>query len=556
MISYSEGVAQHVKWKLVSAPTGNRLADAHTFSFDSVAALYDGQDPRRLDTYRRRAEVVSARFGLDAREQLVHTVKSYLTDVGASAKALENADRLLDPNSVAVVTGQQAGLFGGPLLTLYKALSTIGLALRMESELGRPVVPVFWIASEDHDWAEVNHAYVIDTLDEVRRIRLQNTVDPHQMVYHTPLTTSDAEQALRDVYEAIGEGPHLTELIKILRDSFEEQMSLSQWFAKMVAYLTQSFGLVLLDPCLPGLRQLVAPVFQAVLRERDRIAHHLTLVYAELDESGFAPEVTRDELNSTLFYVHAGRRYVLERSGQNRLRARTLLEEKTVDEWLELALATPTAFSSNVLCRPVIQDHLIPTLAYVGGPSEIAYHPLSRGVFHALGRTLPPLLLRQRVTIVPPSVSRHMAKWNISTDAIVEPLKLVDPMLQEHGLDELDALFQVLGAEAEGRWAGIAQRFASFGPQAEDIAQRQLTRERDGMKRTRRKLSRLIEVRHDAAVRQLRHIERWLWTDGHLQERRLSVLPFWAKYGIGWIADLPLWDAYDQPGATYIVDLS
>ncbi len=508
-----------------------------------------------MATYRERAETVTPRFDAVHRQKLVASLRQYLQDIGASPKALEANERLLLEDSVAVITGQQAGLFGGPLFTIYKAISAVGIAARLERELKRPVVPVFWIASEDHDFAEVNHAYVLDKDDDVRRIRLPNAVEPHRMVYHTSLTRDDALHVLGQARSTLGDGPYLAELLRVYEETFVEGESLAKWFARILAYLTEDMGLVILDPCLPALRELVGPVWTSVIKERESIAHHLAKVYAEVDEAGFAPEVLRDELNSTLFYVSDGQRYVLERTGGQRLRARTLLEEKTVLEWIELAEKDPTAFSSNVLCRPVVQDHLLPTLAYIGGPSEIAYHPLSRGVFHALGRTLPPLLLRQRVTLLTSSVRRQMEKWHVSSEAIIEQQSLVDPMLAQHGKDEVDALFEVLGAEAEGRWNGIAARFESCGPQVADIMRRQMLRDLEGMQRVRRKLSRLIELRHDDSVRQLRHIERWLWTDGHLQERRLSLLPFWAKYSTLWISGLPKWDGYDNPGAVYLVSL-
>ncbi|MCL6637280.1 MAG: bacillithiol biosynthesis cysteine-adding enzyme BshC, partial [Alicyclobacillus sp.] len=137
-----------------------RLTDWHGQEFARVAHLYDGQDPRRLETYQQRAASVLPRFTAGHRAQLVATLRAHMTALGAPAAALAQADRLLDPESVAVVTGQQAGLFTGPLYTVYKALTALGLARRLEAELGRPVVPVFWIAAEDHDWAEVDHVYV------------------------------------------------------------------------------------------------------------------------------------------------------------------------------------------------------------------------------------------------------------------------------------------------------------------------------------------------------------------------------------------------------------
>lgn len=544
-----------MRWTVRTESSGNPLTDLHANSFPAVAELYDGQDARLRETYERRVETVLPLFSRAQREALVNALRTHMQVIGMSEASFEQLNKLLDERSVAVVTGQQAGLFTGPLYSVYKAMSAIGLAKRLEAELHRPVVPVFWVASEDHDWAEVNHAYLLDGADNVRKITLPLNPDSHEMVYYTNLTRHAVEHVLKQAHDLLPDGPYKAEMLSVVRDSWSEGTSMSIWFARILAHLVKPHGLVMMDPCLPAVRDLVRPVWTKALEENEKMAESLTQVYSQVEDRGFEPAVVRDEQNSTLFHVVDGKRYVLERAEPGKLRVRGLGMEKTVAEWVALAEESPTSFSSNVLLRPVVQDHLLPTVAYVGGAAEIAYHSLSRGVFHAFGRTLPPLVLRDRLTLYPASVMRSMKRWNVSMAEVQRPVDLVNPLLTDLGADRIDHLFANLRTETTNRWRDWAREVADLGPQIADMARAQVQREIAGLHRLEHKTRHLFRERHTVQVQQLQHIERWLWTDGSPQERRLAPLSFWANYGFDWLTQLNIFGDYQSTCAVYHVEL-
>lgn len=543
-----------LKWTVRTEPTGNLLADLHTTAFAKVAHLYDHQDPHLLQTYQTRANQIAPLFSADRRRRLVAALRPYLQEIDASAAAFDQLDRLLDERTVAIVTGQQAGLFTGPFYTIYKALSAIGLAQRLDRDLGRPVVPVFWVASEDHDWAEVNHAYFLDRSDALQKIQWPHDPQAHQMVFHHPLAEIDVDQVIQDVFRLLPDGPLKAETLRMFRNTWHSGDSLSTWFARVMAELFRHSGLVLLDPCLPALRDLVAPVWHRALEGVPEAQQALEQAYDEVRALGAEPAVIRDRENTTMFYIMDGKRFVLETDGPGRLRVRGVGLSKPVAQWQRLAEETPHAFSSNVLLRPVVQDHLVPTLAYVGGPSEIAYHPLSRAVFHTHGRTLPPLLLRQRMTWYPASVLRNLAKWKIDVSALLTPTDLVTAHLNDLGFARIDAAFEGIREETVRRWDIFATQIDDLGPQVQTMARAQADRERAGIRKLETKVRRLFEQRHAAALQQLRQIERWLWTDGHPQERRLSPLNVLIRHGAAWVQQLPAWGDYPNVGAVYHVE--
>ena len=527
--------------QLLDEPTGNRLTDTFISHFSSVTALYDGQIPTDLDIYQSRAARLDSYFNAVHRRALADALVDYGRRIGAPELSLAAAASLAQPQTLAVVTGQQAGLFTGPLFAVAKALTAIGVAKSMKAALGRNVVAVFWVASEDHDAAEVNHAHLLGDEDEVVRITLGTRFEPHQMVYHKPLLDAEVESVLQQVYQALPPAPHNLELIETLKSTWHPNDSLATWFARLMHHLLRKHALVMLDPCLPALRQLIQPVWVHALEHHEEVASSVAKAYAEVESHGFQPEVVRDESNSTLFYVEDGRRYVLERIGQNRLRARGLGLEQSVAAWVQMAKNDATAFSSNVLLRPVVQDYLLPTLAYVGGPSELAYFPLSRGVFHAHHRDLPPLILRQRLMIVPPAVARHASTWNVSLQDLPSTRNLVSQLIAKSGGSDLERRIDHIQAEVAQMWGALATDFAVRYPQTTDIVAGHLKRSSESAARATRKLEQLIRSHHDASVRQLRAIERWLWTDGVQQERRLSVLNLWGQFGATWFSELPTW---------------
>lgn len=543
-----------MKWSQQAESSGNLLTDWHETEFHRVADLYDQQDPREFSTYKKRALELDGLVSPLIRSRVNQVLGAHMRRLGASKSAMSLLDKLKDPRAVVVVTGQQAGLFTGPLFALYKAMSAKGLARRLEQELCRPVVPVFWVASEDHDWYEVNHAYVLSGEDEVRRIELRMEVQPHQMIYHTSLELDAVQRVLMQAYDILPEAPEKQKTLQALRDVFVPGMSMADWFAKILLMLLGEEGIILFDPCLPELRKLALPVWEQVLLRRREVQSHLDEVYARVQDMGVKPEVVRDRRHATLFYVQDGRRYALEYKDEQRLQARVLETELAAEEWVELGRRQPKSFSANVLLRPLVQDFLLPTVAYVGGPSELAYYPLSAGIFHALGRRLPPVVLRDRVVVIPPSVRRHMDKWGVdgSLPVLHEALRKT---LQDSGGQQLDQDFGDYMALTTAHWHQWAERFGRLGPQVRDLAEAQISRELAGVRRLRQKAYRLLESNNETQVRQLRHIERWLWLDGHAQERRLSPLNFWTRFGSEWLHQLPFWGNLESPLGVYRVDL-
>ncbi|SIT00086.1 bacillithiol biosynthesis cysteine-adding enzyme BshC [Alicyclobacillus vulcanalis] len=537
-----------MKCTVYEAPTGNPLADAHLFAFHRVHHLYDDQDPRDIATYRARASAVLDTYSGSLRAALVDALRPYHAQIGASTAQNRALERLAQPDALAVVTGQQAGLFTGPIYSLAKALTAIGVARELERRLERPVVPVFWIASEDHDADEVNHAYVVDRLGEVARIQLPHRFEPHRMVYCESLTADDVRAVLSQADARLQEAEHKLEALHAVWGAWREGDSLATWFARLMAKLLGDHGLVFFDPCLPAIRRLAWPVFRNAILRVDEVQEALAGAYTEVEQAGFAPEVVRDPLHSTVFAVIDGKRFVLERGGPG-LVARGHGEAGSQSDWLQRGESDPTGFSANVLLRPVVQDVVLPTLAYVGGPSEIAYYPLARGVFHAHGRRLPPLILRQRMRLIPPSVTRLLRKHDLTLEQLREPIDLVAGRVVADVAEpirrEVDEWMERVRAEI----ARLQEGFSASGLDLAGVLKRHVQVEERAWRDLERRVIRAWKRRRQDEIRQLYQIERCLFPDGSPQERRLCPLNAWIELGTDAFGALPTWSSIAQMGA-------
>ncbi len=536
-----------LKCTVYEAPTGNPLADAHLFSFDRVHHLYDDQDPRDIATYRARAADILRTYAPDTRASLVQALRSFHDEIGASPAQNRALDRLAQPDALAVVTGQQAGLFTGPIYSLAKALTAIGVARELERRLERPVVPVFWIASEDHDAEEVNHAHVVDRLGEVARIELPHRFQPHQMMYCEVLTAHDVRAALNQADARLYDASHKLEALHAVWSAWREGDSLAMWFARLMARLLAEQGLVFFDPCLPSIRRLAWPVFRRALEGVEEVVRRLDDAYAEVERAGFVPEVIRDPRHSTVFAVIDGKRFVLETNGRGFV-ARGHGEAGELSKWLARGDVDPTGFSANVLLRPVVQDVVLPTLAYVGGPSEIAYYPLARGVFHAHGRRMPPVILRQRMRLVPPSVARLLRKHDLSLDELRDSCDLVATRAMADVTEPLRRDIDGWMERVRSTLRSLEASYGAAGPDVRAILERQEQVEERAWRDLERRIVRAWKRRRQDQIRQLRQIERCLFPDGYPQERRLCPLNFWSEVGTRAFSELPTWSSISQMG--------
>jgi len=331
---------------------------------------------------------------------------------GADDATTRNLDRLRD-GAFAVVTGQQVGLFGGPAYSIYKALTAIHVAREL-TERGVNAVPVFWLATEDHDLAEVDHCF-FPKRGGFERFDLATSGPADRRVGDIHL--GDAVPGLAAQLAALLEGPHAEEIGQWIIECYAPEESFGSSFGKLMTRILAGRGLIFLDPMSPDLHRLSLPTMLRAVKEHKAIATELVARSDALEKAGFHAQVKVTEQSTLIFRIVDGQRLPL-RPVNGGLAAGNKTE--SIDETLKALEQRPEDFSPSALLRPVIQDTLLPTVAFIAGAAEVAYHAQTSLIYKKLLGRAPAVLPRAGFTLVPSHVSNLLKKYNLDAREILQ----------------------------------------------------------------------------------------------------------------------------------------
>jgi bacillithiol biosynthesis cysteine-adding enzyme BshC len=448
------------------------------------------------------------------------------------AETEKNLARLAD-GAVAVVTGQQVGLFGGPAYSLYKAITAAGYAAEL-TKRGIEAIPVFWVATEDHDLAEINHAS-LNTRAGFSELKLEaggagagaGAAKEGRRVGEILL--GDGITAL--VVEAAGklEGEFAEEIAAALRESYTPAETYGSAFAKLLARLLRGRGIVFIDPLDVRLHRLSAGVYRRALDEADALRESLMARSKELEYNGFHAQVKVAAESTLLFYNVDGVREPLRvREGKFHAGRATFTAEE-----LHAAIdATPDAFTPNVLLRPIVQDTLLPTAAYVGGPAEVAYMAQAEVVYQRLLGRMTAILPRASFTVIDGTMDRILKKFDLGFRDVMRGRQHLRPRMEEKFLpaalaEKFDRDEKALQELFAGYREPILKLDASLAGSLE-LAEQQILHQFSTLKA---KAARAESLRGDVLDRKEKMIFDALYPHHELQERTLSALPWLAAYG-------------------------
>ncbi len=457
------------------------------------------------------------------RATIADILEEQSTAFQAGGQALSNIRKLREGAS-AVVTGQQVGLFGGPLYALLKAATAIRLA-EDATRAGRPAVPVFWMATEDHDFAEIDHV-VLPERHASHTLRLKRPA-PVQVPVGNVVLGDEIKPILSEAKAILGENAFTTQLLQWYRP----ENTFAQAFGSMMASVFAPWGLVVMDAGGREMHQLGSEVFRRALVDADELHAALVVRDGELKEHGYHAQVLVSEGSSLLFLLDrkTGARLPLRRA-EGRWKAGS--RHFSTEELLAILAAEPERFSPNALLRPVFQDAVLPTLAYVGGPAEIAYFAQSEVLYRAILGRITPILSRLSATLVEPAIGTVLDRHELSfPDVFTRPEELAKRLgarsLPIEGKRKLAAAGESLDRELTDLTNWMASLDEGLGRAAHTSASKM----RYQMNRLRR-LAATHQLQRDASLeRHANAVANALYPDAHLQERVTGGAYFLARYG-------------------------
>ncbi len=468
------------------------------------------------------------------RREMAAILRHQNARLGTGEPTQRNISKLESPGCIAVVTGQQVGLFAGPLYTIYKALTAIRVADEIEAQ-GLPCVPVFWMESEDHDLAEVTHSTVLGTDGSLHRLDFLDLLFGDSRASARSVGSRPFPEAIRravaEYASFLPEGKYRENVRALLEETYVPGSSLADSFGRLMARLLGGFGLVFFNPSEMGAKRLVGSVFRTALTDSAAISQAVHDRTLDLEAAGFHSQVHMPEDSTVVFFQQDGERRSLLRRG-----SRFVLKNTTTsfapEELLALCETVPELFSPNVLLRPLIQDHLFPTAVYVGGPAEIAYFAQIEVLYRWFSRPMPAIWPRSSFTLLEPEISSAMNQAALKfEDCIGSKEHLLERLLEAADRRPAGTRLKTLSVDIDRTFGEVRPAMviadASLG-RALDTAQRKILHH---VARLQAKFTQMEARQYDGLPLLADAILNQCYPNGNLQERELGIHGFIARRG-------------------------
>ncbi len=509
------------------------------------------RDPQSLKKYYPNAVATPTEVGEFAsevlanyttdREALCDALVEINSNVGASSLTFESIELLRRSDTVAVLTGQQAGLFSGPLYTIYKALTAIKQAEYLTAN-GVLAVPVFWAATEDHDFDEVAEAFVIGRGNELTKV----TYRPNGYKENSQVGSVEVDNGIvgiiADMLDSIEHTEFSDDVRTMLLQSWQIGSGFGEAFMKQLAMIFAKYGLIFVDPMDAKIKELASPIFEKAVQNSDEIVSALTVRSRELVGRGYHAQVVVEDDYFPFFWIDdEGGRYALRNVGDGIFRVKDGKREFTSAELEAIARDQPASLSPGVMLRPVVQDFLFPTICYFGGGAEVAYFAQNSEVYRILERPVTPVFHRQSFTATEAAQRRSMEKLHLTLADLFDGREAVTMRSAEKYLmPETPVLFAEVEEKITAELDRLDQAISNID---RTLAANLATRRRKmiyHIAALREKTLRAHLRNDETFSRRLDAVFAGVLPNDGLQERTINVVSFLNKFGfkfIDWVYD-------------------
>jgi bacillithiol biosynthesis cysteine-adding enzyme BshC len=489
-------------------------------SYGRVSAFFQHQP--RLETVLQVAR--NLQFPADRRAAVIAILRQQNELLGSGAATRTNLDRL-ERGAVAVVSGQQVGLFGGPSYAVYKAIAAARIAKDL-TEQGIDAVPIFWMATEDHDLDEVRK---VSFFHEGRLVKFELPANAGSNAPVGRISLGVEIAALQaEAGKILGAGTG-SEIAQIVSECYRPGETYGSAFGKMFARLLGNFGLILLDPLDLRLHKIAQPIFTQAIEQRDSLEQQLLDRGEALEKAGYAAQVKVTSRSTVLFHISRDGRQAIS-SGAGKFESGS--KSWTQAELLNAIQSEPENFSPSALLRPVIQDFLLPTVACIGGPSEISYFAQSEVLYRNLLGRMPVMLPRTGFTLVDSKARRLLAQYGLTVEDVWNgPQELRKRLSKASVPEDVSSLLEENGNEIKKRlrqWSELVSVLDPTLKDAVETAQKKIAYQTEQLQQ---KIGRALDHKQNVLAAHEQFLSNLLYPDKSLQSRELCFLPFAARWG-------------------------
>ncbi|MBS4207723.1 bacillithiol biosynthesis cysteine-adding enzyme BshC [Bacillus sp. FJAT-50079] len=526
-----------MKLESIVIPALNQFASLYIEQKDPVKSFFHYDITNQSVYEKRYKEVMKQTYD---REVVADCIEDYMKDYPTSEKITESINKLRDPSSVVVIGGQQAGLLTGPLYTIHKIISIIKLAEQQEKQLGKPVVPVFWIAGEDHDFLEINHVYT-ETRERMKKISYPGLLDEKRMVSHIDYNKQQLEKWVNDVFEHFGERKYTKELLTLLQEAIHTFHTFTQFFAYLVTSLFKDYGLLIIDAADAKLRKIERPYFSRLIDHGADVTKAVLVQQALIQAKGFKQMIELNNDSANIFYYFENERILLDfDETQNRFTSKKADIIFTKEELFDLLEQYPERFSNNVVTRPLMQEWIFPSLAFIAGPGEIAYWGELKQAFEQLNMKMPPIIPRLNMTFVESVHERDAHELQLDLAKIIEAglQHSRDGFMQSTVDGELNNILEAALDDLTIQYKNVFERLRVIDQSLIPLAEKNLHYHQKQFDYLAQKVDQSIYKKHETIINKFDRLERFLRPEGSFQERMWNIFYFLNERGPSFISDI------------------
>ncbi|MDP1677780.1 MAG: bacillithiol biosynthesis cysteine-adding enzyme BshC [Bacteroidota bacterium] len=523
--------------KFVDREVATGLYADYNTNFDKISKFYSGNYTEKQAWEVKIKELQQRKFD---RTTLHRTLNNQNREFQSGIKTLANIDLLGNDNTFAVVTGQQLGFFGGPLYTIYKAITTVKLANKLTQDFpDYNFVPVFWLEGEDHDFDEINKTKYLNSNNELSVVEYLIGGKPlERNIGATGSIIFDEyiEQFFSSLESTLPKTDYSAALFELMRGYYSKGNTFLKAFVGFFNHVYEDSGLVFINPNQPEFKKVLSPLFTNEINSNSQTSKLVIQKSVELEEHYHA-QIKAKALNLFMFYK--GGRHLIEPSENGDYFLKNLRQRYTKDELLFIALNTPELLSPNVVMRPLCQDTLLPTISYVGGPGEIAYFAQLKPVYEYFKVAMPIIYPRASVTLIEEKIKKVLEKYSLEVEDLFGEVESVLSKVSEQVSEvKVDTLFESLGSKINDAINEARFGIQQIDPTLNGTIDGTLFKFQQQLDVMKQKTQKAQQQKEEVSLKQIKKASLNIFPSENFQEREFSVIQYLNKYGpdfVKWI---------------------
>jgi len=497
------------------------------YEYDKVSEFFTGNF-RDQTAYSLQTEKVRSRDL--PREQLAAILKELNLSYGCGAQTVGNIKKFIQDKACAVVTGQQVGLFSGPLYTIFKALTAIKLTESLNKTILGCFVPVFWLASDDHDFEEINHITLLDKENQIEDIQYQGHSSNLKKPVSKIVLSAEISNCIKQLNDLTRDSEFKPEILSQLGTAYQPGRSFVEAFARWMTRLFKSYGLIFIDAGHPDLKDLGKDVFYTEIAQNSPSTQCTLETSRKLTQKNYRTQIQLHEGILNLFLVEDERDSIQFRDDDYSIKGKPQTFKK--DELLQLLEKQPHKFSPNVLLRPLYQDTVLPTVAYVGGLSEVAYFAQMKEVYERFSLPMPIIYPRKSLTLIEKNVDKGLKTYSLKVQDIWRNADAkINEIAKEKIPKSLDKAFQTTASHLDKDLTDIKQETLAFEPTLEKSVDLTIRKIHHQISLLEKKILKASKKQNTIITQRIHLAKSSLYPNQRLQERVFNITPFLIKYG-------------------------